>query len=421
VKPPRGAPGALLLVLALAGCVSPPAVRRALDQTEQSLTVARGYYGSLCVPEVMAHAEAEAAFAQIELDQGSLRRGSEHAFAAFELSQEAAAAARPCGTRDTDADTIPDVVDDCPNEPEDMDGDRDEDGCRDLGAYDDDDGDSIRNIDDDCPYTPEDFDGDRDEDGCPETSSDGDGDGIVDSVDQCPEQAEDLDSYLDSDGCPDPDNDNDGLTDILDQCPKVAEDVDGWADDDGCPDPDNDLDGIPDMHDACPNEPGDRLQDGCPAEDADGDGVADFHDMCPDQPETRNDYLDEDGCPDTPPKRVSVTTTRVQVRETIQFQTGSATLLPASFEVLKDVQKVLVDAPNMRLRIEGHTDNEGTEDVNYRLSKERAESVKVFLASRGVDPARMEVVGYGETRPIDTNRTTSGRGRNRRVEFHIIE
>lgn len=411
----------LCCLLPLVGCVSAPAVKRAVDETTAALDQAHGWYAPQCVPEVMARAEAEHAFAQLELRQGSLRRGSEHAFAAMELAREAALEAKPCGTRDGDRDQVPDVVDACPEEPEDHDGDRDEDGCLDLEAYGDQDGDRVRNIDDDCPLTPEDFDGDHDEDGCPETSADRDGDSIVDGLDQCPERAEDLDGYLDSDGCPDTDNDQDGLADMLDICPKVAEDEDGWQDEDGCPDPDNDADGLPDTADDCPNEPGERLLSGCPAEDDDGDGVADPNDRCPTEAETHNKYLDDDGCPDTPPERVSVTQTRVNIHETIQFATGSATLLPASHRVLGDIYKVLTDAEEMRLRIEGHTDNKGTEVMNYRLSKERAESVKVYLSSLGVDPSRLMVVGYGETRPIDTNRTTAGRAQNRRVEFHIID
>lgn len=419
-----GGPLASTLALALllgAGCVRTHALQYQLDETDAALTQVHNYHGRLCAPELTAQAEAAQAFARLELDQGSLHRGAEHAAMALDMARTAATSAKPCGTADRDNDRIADVVDECPDEPEDYDGNRDDDGCRDIDGYGDDDGDRIRNIDDDCPFQPEDYDGDNDEDGCPETSADRDGDNIVDSIDQCPDQAEDLDGYVDSDGCPDPDNDNDGLADLLDHCPKVSEDPDGWLDEDGCPDPDNDNDGIPDTHDECPNEPGDRVLNGCPSEDADNDGIADSRDQCPDQPETHNDYLDEDGCPDTPTQTVRVTHTRVEViRETIQFATGSATLLPTSFTVLDDVHKVLVDAPSMELRIEGHTDNEGNETANYRLSKERAESVKVYLTSRGVESSRIEVVGYGETRPIDTNRTSSGRATNRRVEFHIV-
>jgi outer membrane protein OmpA-like peptidoglycan-associated protein len=411
----------LWLAVVMTGCLPPTQVKLTYDQADAALVEARAVYASACTPELMARAEAARAFAEIDTRQGDLKRGASELRTALELARTASIEARPCGTADADKDRLPDVVDRCPAEAEDYDGDRDDDGCRDVDPYGDEDGDSIRNIDDDCPFTAEDFDSDRDDDGCPEQSDDVDGDGIVDTVDQCPGEAEDLDGFLDSDGCPDNDNDDDGIVDKLDGCSKVPEDLDGWDDDDGCPDPDNDGDGVPDNFDACPTAPGDRALNGCPADDSDQDGVADTLDRCPGQLETKNAYLDEDGCPDTPPERVSVTSTRVRIHETIQFQTGRATLLPTSAAVLDDVRKVLLDAPGMRLRIEGHTDNEGTDDVNYTLSRERAESVKVYLTSAGIAPERLEVVGYGETRPVDTNRTAAGRSRNRRVEFVILD
>jgi outer membrane protein OmpA-like peptidoglycan-associated protein len=303
-----------------------------------------------------------------------------------------------------------------------MDGDRDDDGCRDIDPQGDEDHDGIRNSDDACMDQPEDFDGDSDQDGCPEVSGDADGDRIVDAADRCPNDPEDVDGFLDLDGCPDPDNDQDGVVDFNDMCPFVPEDVDQWFDEDGCPDPDNDLDGMPDVTDQCPNVPGDRYRNGCPAADADGDGVSDDLDRCPGQLETKNNYLDEDGCPDTPPDQVRVTRTQVELKDqTIQFQTGSASILPSSFSLLDQIVKVLGDAPTMKLRIEGHTDNEGGDEANLELSRQRALSVRKYLESKGIASQRLESVGLGETHPIDTNRTPEGRARNRRVEFHIVD
>jgi len=130
----------------------------------------------------------------------------------------------------------------------------------------DSDGDGIPDITDQCPNEPEDRDGYLDGDGCPDP--DNDGDGIPDMTDQCPNEPEDHDGYQDGDGCPDPDNDGDRIPDVTDQCPNQPEDHDGYQDGDGCPDPDNDGDGIPDMTDQCPNEPetynGWQDEDGCP-------------------------------------------------------------------------------------------------------------------------------------------------------------
>lgn len=399
----------------------PRAVQETLDKTEETLVMAHKVYAPLCAPEELALAQSGADFTRIELSQGYVGRAHEHVEEAYTMALAALEKATPCGGVDRDRDTIPDIVDMCPDEPEDFDGDNDEDGCRDIDPYGDQDGDGIINMEDGCIDDPEDFDGDNDDDGCPETSEDSDGDGLINAVDQCPSQAEDLDGFKDSDGCPDPDNDADNVPDFRDACAMIAEDLDDWEDEDGCPDPDNDFDGIPDVHDECPNQPGDRARNGCPSTDSDNDGIADANDRCPEEPETVNQYLDDDGCPDTAPTRVHVTKTRVEIKETIQFRTGSATLLPASFPVLDDVYQVLTDAPNMRLRVEGHTDSEGGDDSNMRLSIERAQSVKVYLESKGLATSRLAAQGFGETKPLDTNRTPEGRAKNRRVEFHILE
>jgi outer membrane protein OmpA-like peptidoglycan-associated protein len=131
-----------------------------------------------------------------------------------------------CAAADSDGDGIPDVDDDCPDLPEDIDGFEDEDGCPDP----DNDGDGVMDFDDACPNTP----GTAETAGCP--FDDADGDGIDASVDQCPDEAEDFDGFEDDDGCPDPDNDGDGIPDVDDDCPDVAESFNGVDDDDGCPD-----------------------------------------------------------------------------------------------------------------------------------------------------------------------------------------
>lgn len=411
----------IAVLLALVGCTVPRHVAESLQKTETTIELANKVYARLCAPEELALAQASVDFTRIELLQGSPRRAGEHAAEGYDAALAALEKATPCGGVDRDKDTIPDIVDRCPDEKEDFDGVQDEDGCRDLDPHGDEDGDGIINIDDGCIDEPEDLDGDRDEDGCPETSEDSDGDGLIDAVDQCPEEPEDVDGFSDADGCPDLDNDGDGVLDIRDMCARIPEDHDNWEDEDGCPDPDNDSDGISDGTDDCPNEGGPRSNNGCPDQDQDHDGIADANDQCPTEPETRNDYLDSDGCPDTKPGKVVVTKTRVEITETIQFETGSATLLSSSFRVLDDVVQVLEDAPEMKLRIEGHTDSQGSESTNLDLSRERATSVRVYLESKSVSPGRLEAIGKGEEVPIDTNRTANGRARNRRVEFHILQ
>ena len=102
----------------------------------------------------------------------------------------------------------------------------------------DSDGDGMFDNSDQCPSEPEDMDGNVDDDGCPEQEppKDSDGDGMMDPDDKCPSEAEDKDGFTDEDGCPDADNDSDGIVDAADQCPGEAESRNGYQDVDGCPD-----------------------------------------------------------------------------------------------------------------------------------------------------------------------------------------
>jgi outer membrane protein OmpA-like peptidoglycan-associated protein len=255
----------------------------------------------------------------------------------------------------------------------------------------DSDDDGIADTLDGCPAQPEDLDGDRDTDGCPDVDSDGDG--VDDDKDRCPTQKEDRDGFQDDDGCPDADNDADGLADGGDRCPVQPEDRDGFQDDDGCPDVDNDGDRIPDVSDACPNQP----------EDVDGD-------------------QDQDGCPDVVLyQNIVVTETTIELKQTIFFATGSDRILPQSFGLLDEIVDVLAKRADMRLRIEGHTDTKGAYAMNKALSQKRADSVKRYLISKGVDKKRLTAEGFGPDVPIDDNGTEAGRARNRRVEFHIVK
>ena len=411
----------LWLVAAMVGCVQPQQVKRSLFSAQETIRDTHAVYGPVCAPVELAEAEAAAAFTQVEFDAGDVVRARQHAEDAVRWADEALAKATPCGTADRDGDTIVDIMDQCPDEPEDMDGVDDEDGCRDIDPNGDEDGDAIRNIDDACMFEAEDYDGDADEDGCPETSLDRDGDGLIDAVDQCPDDPEDKDGFNDQDGCPDPDDDLDGIMDLLDHCRRIPEDIDGWDDEDGCPDPDNDADGIPDTDDECPNEAGSRDLNGCPTNDADQDGIADENDQCPNQAEIPNGYLDDDGCPDVAPARVTVTRRRIEITDSILFESGRARLLAESGPTIDDVAKVLDDVPSMHIRVEGHTDSQGGEQFNLELSQERARAVMIYLTAKGISADRLESEGYGETVPLDTNRTPEGRQRNRRVEFVILE
>ena len=95
------------------------------------------------------------------------------------------------------------------------------------------------------------------------------------------------------------DRDGDGIPDSADKCPDEPEDKDDFEDQDGCPELDNDNDGIPDSKDRCPNVKGVWENQGCPTdEDRDGDGIPDSRDKCPDDPEDIDQFEDDDGCPE---------------------------------------------------------------------------------------------------------------------------
>jgi large repetitive protein len=123
------------------------------------------------------------------------------------------------------------------------------------------DSDSIGDLSDRCPADPEDADGFEDQDGCPEL--DNDNDGVPDATDRCTSEPEDRDGVEDDDGCLDSDNDHDGVDDSADKCPTEAEDKDGYDDADGCIDADNDGDGVLDANDRCPTVRGDAAHEGC--------------------------------------------------------------------------------------------------------------------------------------------------------------
>ncbi|WNG44405.1 OmpA family protein [Archangium minus] len=261
-----------------------------------------------------------------------------------------------------------------------------------------------------------------------DTDGDGIGAGTADIQDKCPNEAEDPDGFQDEDGCPDPDNDADGIVDTQDKCPLQPETVNGFEDADGCPDKepvDTDKDGLMDPQDKCPTQPEDndgfQDEDGCPDPDNDKDGVPDWEDQCPMQPEVINGVKDEDGCPDEGKSKVRLESKRIVILDKVYFATAKDVILPRSFDLLKQVASVLRANPQIELlRVEGHTDDQGNAVSNLKLSQRRAANVRAFLIREGIAAERLESVGYGQEKPVDTNKTAAGRENNRRVEFNIL-
>jgi outer membrane protein OmpA-like peptidoglycan-associated protein len=246
---------------------------------------------------------------------------------------------------------------------------------------------------------------------------DRDGDGIPDDIDRCPDVRETWNTFEDEDGCPDdPDTDGDGIPDSLDACLLEPEDVDGYLDSDGCPDRDNDADGIADAVDRCPNEKEDpdgfEDEDGCPDPDNDKDTVADVDDQCPNTPGVPGG--ERPGCPR---KHVVVTAREIRITQQIQFEFNKAVIKPDSFGILDEVRDVLRENPQIKIEVQGHTDNVGGAAYNAKLSQSRADAVRKYLVAHGVEAHRLTSKGYGMSQPLVPNNSEANRALNRRVQF----
>ena len=104
------------------------------------------------------------------------------------------------------------------------------------------------------------------------------------------------------------------------------------------------------------------------------------------------------------------------VLENVNFASGKATLTEDSFTRLDTVVEYMTYKKSARIEISGHTDNVGKKKSNKRLSQKRAEAVRDYLVSRGIDTSRIDAVGYGDEMPLAPNDTAEGRQKNRRIE-----
>lgn len=200
------------------------------------------------------------------------------------------------------------------------------------------------------------------------------------------------------------DSDGDGVADPNDACPATPA---GTAvDSRGCP-RDSDNDGVVDGDDACPRTPAGVSVDtrGCPL-DSDGDGVADQRDDCPGTPAGAR--VDANGCEVQLEREVSFDLT-------MQFATNSAEITGAGMQEMFDLLRFLRQYPSADAVIEGHTDSTGAAEYNQDLSERRAQAVVQALVNSGIDRGRLTARGYGESRPVASNDTPTGRAQNRRV------
>ncbi len=150
--------------------------------------------------------------------------------------------------------------------------------------------------------------------------------------------------------------------------------------------------------------------------DLDADGVVGNDDQCP----TAAGPKANQGCP-IQGRFVQIEKDRISLKQTVQFVTNRATIQKSSYALLDEIVRVLKQYPSIHLRIEGYTDLRGSQSRNFRLSTERAGSVRDYLVGKGIDPLRLTSVGHGNANPLGDNKTQVGQDKNRRVEFIITQ
>ena len=122
-----------------------------------------------------------------------------------------------------------------------------------------------------------------------------------------------------------------------------------------------------------------------------------------------------------PPPKAELKNEKIELSETVEFETDSAVLVPRSKQLLDDVVRELGDHPEVKkVQIEGYTDSVASPKHNMKLAQERVSSVKAYLLGKGVEPKRLTTKAFGEKNPIASNKTEEGRAKNRRVEFRIL-
>ena len=247
---------------------------------------------------------------------------------------------------------------------------------------------------------------------------DRDKDGILDKDDECP-RVYGLVSFK---GCPD--RDGDGLQDKYDDCPNKF----GLIINRGCPDTDGD--GIIDKQDSCVNIAGIKRYDGCP--DTDGDGLQDRYDDCP----YEFGSVMNNGCPKLFTQdtvfitKTIIDTVYINSEESkylskefknIQFDHNKHNLTANSIEILDRVYAYLNNKLELKISIEGHTDDVDSDNFNMLLSQKRVQEVKKYLIIRGISASRIEISWKGESEPLVENISSESRAINRRVEVTIIK
>ena len=178
------------------------------------------------------------------------------------------------------------------------------------------------------------------------------------------------------------------------------------------PPADSDRDGVIDTLDRCPGTPAGVAVDGngCPI-DSDKDGVADYLDKCPDTP--AGTAVNATGCPLAAAKKYCDNPAAIE----IDFDTNKSEIKARYLAELDKIGSFLKEFPQSKGTIEGHTDSDGSEKLNIKLSQARAESVRSYIITKfGIDGSRLAAKGYGSAKPIASNKNAAGKAKNRRTD-----
>lgn len=215
------------------------------------------------------------------------------------------------------------------------------------------------------------------------------------------------------------DTDCDGLVDSIDKCPTVP----GPARNEGCPIADRDNDTVMDQVDKCPDQPGDPCNDGCPLPPK-PEPVKEIPQPVvePKKEEPKMAIIPKVEAPKgiviekpAPPKRIFDS-----VYFIIHFDFDKYSLTPKSKDVLSKVVAYLKKHPTYECVLFGHTDLEGSDQYNIKLSRNRVNAARAYLTTHGISPRRISIDYFGKRNPVISTTAKPLGWKNRRVEFHFI-
>ncbi len=207
------------------------------------------------------------------------------------------------------------------------------------------------------------------------------------------------------------DSDKDGIGNDIDACPNLY----GAKENNGCPinTKDSDFDGILDHVDSCPFLKGTAEMGGCP--DSDKDGISDLKDYCP----FLKGVANNNGCPEMNKKEHQQLVENKSINVIVEFDTDQSIIKSYFDRKLNMAVDFLLENQDAKAFISGHTDNEGDPIYNFKLGERRANNVMEYLLNKGVSVHQLSIISFGESKPIERNRSQYEKAKNRRVEVQI--